>query len=126
FRSIHEMLNLPLREFLGTNWLYYIAWIIPGALITLGLGIYFLKFLIKLPPETRKQFIIAGSVFVGGALGVELLGGSYAFYYTQDSFSYTMIATLEEFMEMTGIILFIRALLLYLLNHTPNLSIRLE
>jgi len=120
FSSIHEMLNLPLREFSGNNGLYYIAWIIPGALITLALGIYFLKFLMRLPQQTRKQFIIAGSVYVGGALGVELLGGFYAFDYTQDNFSYSMIATLEEVMEMTGVILFIRALLRYLLKHTPQ------
>lgn len=125
--SFHEKLIWPVRQLVGINEWYYYAWIIPAGifLIVLGLGLY--KFVLRLPADTRLQFIIAGLLYVGGALGVEIIGRYYHFFNGQNNIYYNLIATVEEALEMIGIILFIRAILRYADHHLSGkfiLSVR--
>ena len=63
--------------------------------------------------------IKAGLIYVLGAVVVEMLGGDYL-YLTNDlptrvnDFRYAFITTVEESLEMLGIVLFIYTLLSYL------------
>ena len=74
--SIHETLVNPIRSLLGSSRLgiFYFAWVVPGIAIVLALGLYFLGFLRRLPGLTRRQFILAAALFLGGAIGMELPG----------------------------------------------------
>jgi len=112
--SVHERLIEPMREILGVKTLgpLYYAWIVPAIALVVFLGIGFIKFLIELPAKTRWSFIIAGSMFVGGAVGIEALEGIY----DQGNLIYNALVTIEESLEMGGIILFIWALLGYITN----------
>jgi hypothetical protein len=114
--SIHEQAIEPLRSLLHAHGVLYYAWVIPGALFVLGVGLAYLKFLAHLPPRTRWLFVIAGAVFVGGALGIEMVEGAYEDFYGEymtgaRAMIYALILTAEELMEMAGIIIFIYALL---------------
>ena len=120
--SVHETLNDALSG-LHLKGEFFFAWVIPGAIFVLLCGLVFLRFLTHLPVKTRRLFLTAASIYVAGALGVEMLGGYYADatgMYTHivepfvPSFPYMVIATLEEFMEMLGIAVFIYALLSYM------------
>lgn len=113
--QVHENFTLPVREMIGGDafGLFYFAWVIPGLILVAGLGLYFLRFLIWLPAVTRKRFIFAGCLFVGGACFVDIAGGYYAENWGTDHWNYSLLATLEEGMEMGGIIAFISACLLY-------------
>ncbi len=68
-------------------------------------------------------FLIAGATYLGGVLGMELVGSSYIFNYGP-SLSYGIVATIEEVLEMLGIIVFIYALLDYLETHVESMLIR--
>ena len=60
---------------------------------------------------------MAGAIYIGGAIGMEMLGGYFVEVYGQKSFVYFLISTIEEFLEMFGIAVFIYALLSYITNH---------
>lgn len=116
---LHEMLIAPVRALLGgTNLgVFYYAWVIPGTAVVLVLGVFFLGFLRRLPARTRVAFITAATLFVGGAIGVELFEGRYSELYGSRNLTFSMYAAVEEGLEMAGVILFIHALLQYLNEH---------
>lgn len=87
------------------------SWAWGGLIIVLAVGLYFIPFLRSLPRHTFRQFVVAGAVFVGGAVIMELIGEPI----DGDSLAYAMSTLVEEGMEMFGVILFTRAQLNYLL-----------
>lgn len=66
--QLHEGLNLLFE----TSGLLYFGWIIPFGAIVVVLGFVYQKFLRQLPSKYRQRFILAGCLYVGGALGMEL------------------------------------------------------
>ncbi|MBK8903195.1 MAG: glycosyltransferase [Anaerolineaceae bacterium] len=113
--QFHERLNIPVGRLLGDGSLgvFYFPWVIPGITLVCVLGLFFLKFLLDLPAATRIRFMLAAIVYIGGAIGVELIGSSHAELHGYENWTYSMIATVEESLEMAGLIVFIRALLNY-------------
>lgn len=103
----------------------FFAWVIPGSAIVLATGIFFLKFLVELPRMTRKQFIVAGCLFMGGALEVEFIETYYWGRHGGDNFAWQMIGTTQECLEMVGIVVFIWALLKYCEQNYRELRLRL-
>ena len=112
--SFHEMLVDPLRALLHTNGPFFFAWVIPGGLFVIGFVITFVGFLRGLDPYTRRSFVLAGAVYVSGALGMEMVGSNYyASHGLNADATYMSLAFVEEILEMSGTILFLRALLSY-------------
>jgi len=62
-------------------------------------------------------------IFLTGVLGIELLGAREADLHGTETVVYCLLYTLEEMLEMLGIILFIYALLSHLVQETGPLSI---
>ena len=87
-------------------------------------GIGFLPFLLRLPSRTRNLFALSGIVYVGGAIGVEMLSASQADLNGEDNLAYALIVTLEELCEMVGVVLFLHALLDHL--HTLLAGVRVR
>jgi hypothetical protein len=111
--SVHEGLSTPVRDLLGGGSLvfFHYAWTIPALLLVLVLGLIFLRFWLHLPAPTRAGSLLAAALYLGGAIGIELLGGLHDSIHLVNDFTYTMIAALEESLEMAGLIVFIRVLL---------------
>ncbi|PIG92691.1 hypothetical protein [Gloeocapsopsis sp. IPPAS B-1203] len=124
--SIHERMTMPLRSALNAGGLLYYAWIIPGAIFVLLCLLAFRKFLSYLPTKTRQLMFLAGLIFVSGAIGVEAIGGYYAHLYGERNMAYAMIAGVEEFLEMLGVIVFIYALLSHVDSVMKGLSIHFK
>ena len=124
--SFHERLNEPVRAALGGRDLgiYYYAWVAPALLLVAVLGVFFLRFLWRLPPRTRWHFIVAGAIYVGGAVGIELLEGRFDEVNGDQNIVSGLTATVQESMEMGGVIVFIWALLVYL--HTTYGGVSLQ
>lgn len=91
-----------------------IEWTIPGAIVALVVAALYVPFLRRLPAVFRVRFLLAGAVFLAGALVVEHLTGPHYFKYSMESMPYALMASLEEGLEMYGVVLWIRALLLYM------------
>ncbi len=128
FVMMHELLMIPVRALTGWEHFgyFYFAWVIPATGLLVVLAAYFTPFLMHLPAETRMRFVAAGLVFVGGAVGVEMVAGAYVEEHGKKGVEYVGLTMLEEILEMTGVILFIRALLLYLGKSLQHVRIELE
>ncbi len=123
--SVHERAIEPMRSLLGQDQfgILYFAWVIPGILVVGALGLVFLRFFISLPPRTRFLTGLAAVLFLTGALGLELVEGYHVEQYGKETALYFLLTTVEEAAEMSGVIVFIRALVDYLANAAPTFSI---
>jgi peptidoglycan/xylan/chitin deacetylase (PgdA/CDA1 family) len=120
--QIHEYPIAPLREALhATGYLYY-TWVVPAGLVLVAAAPLLWRFLLHLPRRTRTLFFAAAVVFVGGALGVEMISANRAYRYGEEDFAYTLIISVEELLEMVGVVLFIHALLDYIRNHFTRIQ----
>lgn len=90
------------------------SWTIPGGIAAAIFGLAYLRFLWHLPARTRWLFIVAGCIFVGGAVGVERYTDWYDEQDLLNTLAYNLWNTVEEGMEMAGVVLFIYALLEYM------------
>lgn len=111
---IHELPIAPLRATFHTTGVLYYPWVVLGALFVLVVGVCLWGFLRHLPSRTRRGFVLSGAVFVGGAIGVEMLTGIQASLHGEQNATYAMLATVEEFMEMTGVVMMVFSSLDYL------------
>ncbi len=123
--QLHERLIRPISVMLGEKNLgiFYFAWVIPAMIIVLMLGLFFLKFLLHLPMIVRFRFLIAATLYLGGAIGIELIGGRYAELHGEENLTYSMITTIEESLEIAGLIFFIWALLKYCADHHKEVQL---
>ncbi len=113
--SLHELLIEPVRDLLPVAGPLYFAWVIPYGLAVLAIGVLYLRFVWSLTVRTRGLFIGAGSLYLAGALGFESVGGWYFSRHGDiEDLPYSLLVATEEFLEMSGVILFIYALLDYL------------
>lgn len=121
----HERTIGPLRTALGTSGLLYYAWVIPGLVIVLTFGVLMFPFWRRLPARTRIGLLVAGGMYVGGALGLEMVSGLVRTRYGIGVA--TGVASLvEEAFEMLGATALLWVLLdqLRTLAPTVTLSIR--
>jgi len=114
--QIHEKFGIPLRKFWNNKHfgIFHHFWVIPGIAIVLVLALFFMRFFFRLPKKARLNFFISAFLYLGGAIGIENIGGYYTELYGENNLTYSMIATLEESLEMAGVIVFIWSLLTYI------------
>jgi hypothetical protein len=118
--SIHEVLTGPSRvivqRLLGSKdiGILYYAWVVPYAALLLVAVAYFYRFVFALPKKILFNFIISAGIFVAGAILMEMVGGYIAEKFGMFTFAYYLSATIEESLEMLGIMLFARTLIQYL------------
>lgn len=124
--SIHDNISKPLNRLYATGGALMYVWVVPYGLAVVFLLLSLLKFLLRLPAVTRRLFLLSGVLYVGAALGIELLqaasnsqasgGGPLSF----------MSVTIEESLEMLGVIVFIYALLTYIEKSLPGFGVQLR
>jgi hypothetical protein len=118
--SIHEQMTMPLRNGFDLHGFLFLSWVIPAGIAVFILFAAYFKFLFRLPSATRWLLIAAGFVYLSGALGIEMINGNHLeanhFIATNPEivgvtrFDYALLTALEEFLEMSGIAIFIYAL----------------
>ncbi|MGA0334541.1 MAG: hypothetical protein ACO3N7_09435 [Kiritimatiellia bacterium] len=126
FSSLHEMLNTPVKAlFSGTYGVFHFAWVIPYGILVLILGAVYVPFLLKLPRRTAVHMVIAGVVYMSGALVSEMAGSFVADLHGGETLSYALLYTLEETLEMLGIACLIFTLLSHLSVEEPDIRLRI-
>ncbi len=108
--SIHERLTPPVISWLGSTNVPVRAWVVPYSLLIAAFCAYFLRFWWRLPRDARWQMAVAASVYVGGGIGLELVGSWLSEVVGETSPLYLLEVVVEESMEMIGVALFIRTL----------------
>jgi hypothetical protein len=120
--SIHErMLDRLIHRWLeATGYLDYAlsvigtAWVLGGVLFALIVFLLFWHFLQHLPLTTKALFLIAGAMYIAGAIGLEAVGGQYLARHGGNTLTYSMMVAVEEGLEMFGVVVFLYALMLYM------------
>jgi hypothetical protein len=112
YASLDEAAEL--HEHLGgtfsTGGVLYFDWVIPAAVLLIALAVMFWPFVRALEPATRRKLIIAGCVYVGGAVIMELPLGWWTERAGPDTLGYALIDWVEETMELIGASLALLAL----------------
>ncbi|WP_424931416.1 hypothetical protein [Amaricoccus macauensis] len=116
--QIHERFAPLGAYFVEADGIFRFSWVVPAAPAVLLCGLVFLRFVLSQPRRIMLLMILFGAIYLGGAIGIEMAsafhvetGGEYG------SFTYHLIAGVEEVVEMFGMALFGYTLMeLYNLN----------
>lgn len=118
--SFHEVLINPLRPLFAFSDFLHFAWIVPGALFVLVMGLAYLPFVLAMEASMRNRVVLAGVIYLTGALGMEAVGGNF---HAQGGFSdpyYIMAFLVEETLEVLGLTLFATTLLNAIAERFPS------
>lgn len=135
--SIGGEVGSSLAEFIGftPRGFIFFVWVVPGTIFVLILLLAYLRFLLQLPKKTLLLFLIAGATFVAGALGVEMLESQQYFSLYESGVKerdapvnfqvrYAVGKTIEEALEMTGVSVFIYALVSYISSYSAEVTVQ--
>ncbi len=111
--SLHEPWNEALQHFRFTGVFYY-GWVIPYSTALLLGAVLCVKFFKGLAPKTRNLFLAAATLYLSGALGMELISGNYLSKTGRMDGAVAAMGIIEELLEMLGVAVFIHALLLHI------------
>jgi hypothetical protein len=117
--GIHERLVDPLRAMLHTTGVFHFPWIIAYAGPVLALTVSFLPTWRSLETPARVTLMVSASLYLFGAIGLEMISGAYADAFGQTrSLAWGLLVAVEESLEMAGLITLVHALLTLLSSAT--------
>lgn len=122
--GIHESINSNL----GTELQLWKTgqWDILNSALLSVFALGYTRFFLHLPRKIQRLFLLSGSIFVLGAIGIELIGRQYfSSIYNQSYFIAEIITTFEEFLEMIGTTIFIQTMILYIDSCLGGINIRI-
>lgn len=109
--ALHDRLTNPLKAVLDVGGGLFFAWVIPASVAVVLFVLAYLKFFLHLRPATRRLVALACLLYVGGALGMEVVNGAFADANGTLNLRYELLTTVEETLEMLGVTTFAFALL---------------
>lgn len=111
--SLHERTIEPLQRLTGRpTGIWAPTWIFLGFAVVGAVGYAYRRFFFHLPAGDRRQVAVAALLFLFGAIGLEMTTGGLAEGpVDKETFGYALMATLEEFVEMVGVLVFVDYLL---------------
>jgi hypothetical protein len=113
FTQLHERVMFMLNRRYDFCGLLTNAWVLPAFVFLALLAIVYARFLLALPGRSCRWFILSGAVYISGVVGIEMISGLMKRTHGMESLGFALSTTLEETLEMTGLALFIYALLDY-------------
>ena len=109
--KIHEQIGDYTENFVNASGYLYYPWVISYGILLLILGAIYVRFFWRMERRTLWRFALAAVIFLGGAVGMELLGAKEASLHSANTLRYCVYYTIEESMEMFGVIYLIHLLL---------------
>jgi hypothetical protein len=108
--QLHEKLERP-GDLLGLGWTW--GWVVLAAPIAVVVGAGLLWLARRLDRTIRRRLVVAGAVYLTGALGLEAIGGVMVklWHPAFTSPIYLSEVFVEEWLEMTGILIALGAAL---------------
>ncbi|MBL3527281.1 MAG: hypothetical protein JMN27_07085 [gamma proteobacterium endosymbiont of Lamellibrachia anaximandri] len=123
YTDIHNRIFEPVHSHLKAIGMISYAWLLVYVPLLLAMLLIYRRFLTRLPEQIAKLLILAGVVYLVGAIGINFIGDQYTYSERRVAVSYAVIYTLEELCEMLGIIMFIYALLKYMEGYIGQLAL---
>lgn len=114
---LHETLGSMVGNYTN-RFLTFGGWVGFGVVGMLAFGVLYLPFWLRLDRRTKWLFALAGVLFVGGAIGVESLSVPYEMG-RPPAYRWAIQTTIEEFLELAGVAVFLAALVDHLQRLHP-------
>jgi len=109
--KIHEQLGDYTENFIdATGYLYY-PWFISYGIFVVILAIIYSRFFWNMPKKLFYSFVLSAVIFISGAIGFDILGANEASHHGEETILYCVYYTIEESLEMFGLIYLISILL---------------
>ncbi|MFO0775754.1 MAG: hypothetical protein U0172_13925 [Nitrospiraceae bacterium] len=122
--SLHEALGRHLEHRASTAMIAHDGSLLPMITVAGVVGISFVGFLWRLPNTIRWMMVVAGLLYVGGAVGMEMLEAQEEFITGSESTpKYFVMVLIEECLEMSGLTLFFHTLVRHLQDRWGTLII---
>lgn len=113
---------LAIEKFIGLHRKFGFLIGIPRTVLAVGaavlVGLAYIPFLARLPAATRNLFVVAGAIYLAGAIGFDFATGWFPVITARDwcgdqivTLGYRLTAAVETGLEMSGVVLFIQAML---------------
>ena len=109
--TIHEVLGDWTEQYVDASGYLHYPWVISYSILVLILGFFYVRFFLKMERKVFWSFMKAAAIFLTGAIGFELLGAKEASLHGADTMLYCYYYTIEESLEMFGVIYLIYILL---------------
>lgn len=121
--QVHEKMIKPMQGLLGPDvpGIFHFGWVVPGIIGVCLVGVFFVRFLLRLAPVMRRRLLTAAALYLGGCLGMEMLDGAYATVYGMGYF-YSFLVTFEEGLEMAGMVMLTYTLLSFLAEQQVEIA----
>ncbi len=119
----HEQIGVFLKNSLGQPVRFIYAWTVPYALVIIFIIAIYFKFFTRLDKKIQRNLLLAMVVYLSGALGLEYCAFLFGCSEHNRHLLYIIFYTVEETLEMLGIVLFIKVLFEYIHLKADTLSI---
>jgi hypothetical protein len=103
--------------------LLYYGWVVTAIVLLVPFVLAYLPFLGRLEPRTARLFVTSGCIFVGGAIGVEMMNAALDADESSSSLRYWLQTGFEEFCELVGASLFLYAVLDVLTRRMTSITV---
>ena len=117
--AFHEQLGDWVARVLPAGGIFLWAWVIPYSVFAGAVALAFIPWLLALPAEIRRGILIAGALYVGGSLGLEMVQAGITDARGRGGGPVTILAVIEETAEMAGVAWLVYALLQHIAAHMP-------
>lgn len=112
--QIHDRLNDILKPLASLSQHLHFPWVVVYVPLLLVVGAFYIKFLAGLPRRWAWHIIMAGGVYVTGAVVMEIIGASYTARYGRRHLGYAFFTSVEEILEIAGMAYFAIVLICYI------------
>lgn len=110
---LHESAEVVVDSLIDAPGIFSFGWVLVAAPVVIAFALTYLGFLRALPRAIGRLVVIAAVLYVGGAMGVETLGGlAYDLNGGEKgSLAFVVASSIEESLEMAGAIVFLAAMI---------------
>lgn len=102
----------------------YYVWYVPLIPVVLAIGLVYIGFVRHLPPRYRRLVLAAGALYLGGAIGMELVESVLAWRGRTAALGLSQLV--EESLEIAGVSLFLVSLIEYWGSLGGRLDLRVD
>jgi len=103
-----------MRRWLHPQGIFSFQWVTLGIPLLIIFVVSYVCFFLHLPRKYKWLFALSAGLYVGGALGFEMIGAGIEDEHGKENLIYAAIATIEETLELAGVTLLIYTLLEYI------------
>lgn len=109
--QVHEQLTYHVQQaFNIQEGIFFFAWIIPYGALLIVLVFVFARFFLRFAKQTKIYIVIGASLFIFGAIGVEMLSSLAYQQAGVTSFGFIFFSSVEEILEIAGLLIALKGL----------------